>query len=123
MRWPIIIGVTLLGLPALGDQPGVAVWRMTPANATIYPAVNAPGAFHAVNGAGSISATSDGSSYVVTDNLDARACALAGVMMPDGTLVGNGGVARVKMTTNGGKPANGATVWIATPQEDIGGPA
>lgn len=121
--WLAIAGLLVASGSASAVGPGVAVWRMTPANSVIIPATNAPGAIPATNAPGAIPATTDGSVLVTTDNTDARACALAGVLMPDGTLIGNGGTARVKMTTAGGKPANGATVWIAAPQEDNGGEA
>lgn len=38
--------------------------------------------------------------------------------MPSGALIGNGQSAVVKMTTNGGQPAIGAPVWVASNEED-----
>lgn len=123
MRAAVLAAFLLFATSARADQAGLAVWKMTPVNTAIYPAVNAPGAIPAVNAPGAIVGTIDGSVYVTTDNVDARACALAGVMLPNGTVVGNGGIARVKITAAGGQPANGATVWLAAAQEARGGAA
>ena len=120
MKHSVAAAILLLAAEA-SAQPGVSVWKYQP---TVSPAMAGRGSGSVLAQAGTspVMATA-GAAYLATDNLDARACALVGVMMPDGTLVGNGHVAQVTMTTNGGKPANGATVWIATPQEDVGGPA
>src|SRR6185312_11455438 len=117
MKIFVAIAIAILSSPVSAQ---VAVWRVPPQNSSAVPAIVNPGSIGAGPAAGSVAAVSASDLpvvYLATNNLDPRASVLAGIQV-GGAVVGAGRVATVNMTTNGGKPANGATVWIASSMED-----